>query len=472
MNLSSCVSPFARDLRAARITRFCTARLGVTLCVLLIVQFKTHLPAATASSLRFLNEDCDALQARVDLIQQAQNSIDLAYFAVDTGEVPTALMELLRQAAQRGVSVRLVVDGLCTKLPASYVQYLRFNGIDLRFYHPPSTGKLRWLNCRMHSKLLVADSLHAIVGSRNLDDRHFGFDKERRFLDCDALLTGEIVPQVQDYFEWLWNLPDVLKSEQLRLGKSKASGMQIADSSSWEAAWRHASTPSGYQSLLDQSIIRVACRSGVNFDSAQDWGADAMHGLQICLLRDCLADKSSRNFQRSFIQLLDGAVGSILMVTPYPAFDQQTRAAISRATRRGVQVTIMTNSLNVTDQVLVYAAYQNQKRRLIREGVELFEFQGKGTLHKKLLIVDGATWMLGSHNFDARSNKHNLELSIVSDCQEGSAHMHSVVQQRLSSAQPCQGGRILLSVGGESSLRQRASLILHRPIAELIRDLL
>ena len=472
MNPTSSASPFVWGLRAAHIPQLWTARLGVTLCVLLIVPLVTDSTAATASSLRFLNEDCDALQARIDLIHQAQNSIDLAYFTVDTSEVPTALMELLRQASQRGVSVRLVVDGLCTKLPPRYVQYLRFNGIDLRFYHPPSEGNLRWLNYRLHSKLMVADNQHAIVGSRNLDDRHFGFDKERRFLDCDALLTGEIVPQVQEYFEWLWNLPDVLKPEQCRCGNSKASALQRAGSGSWEASWQHAKNPGDYQRLLDHSVIRVACRSGVNFDSAQDWNADALHGLQIRLMRDCMADKSTRNFQQSFVRMLDHAVCSILMVTPYPAFDQQTRAAISRATRRGVHVTIITNSLNATDQVLVYAAYQNQKRRLLREGIDLFEFQGAGTLHKKLLIVDGATWMLGSHNFDARSNKQNLELSIVSDCQEGSAQMLSVVQQRISTAQPCRGNKILLSVGGDSSLSERMKLILHRPIAELIRDFL
>ncbi len=448
------------------------ARSGAVLCIFLIVQLISNSVPSQASSLRILDEDHDALQARVNLIQQAQRSIDLAYFAVNTGKVPTALLELLRQAAQRGVSVRLVVDGLRSKLPASYVQYLRFNGIDLRFYHPPSEGKLRWLNYRLHSKLIVADSEQAIVGSRNLDDRHFGFDNERKFLDCDALVTGEIVPQVQCYFDWLWGLPDVKRSEQRRFMTRNAFRFPDADSTSWEDAWRNAKCPSDYQALLDESVIQVVCRSGVQMESAQDWGAGAVHGLPIRLLHDCRADKSTRCFQRSIIQMLDAAVCSIVMVTPYPAFDQATRAAISRATRRGVRVRIATNSLKVSDQVLVYAAYQNQKRKLLHEGVDLREFQGQGTLHTKLLIVDGTTWMLGSHNFDARSDRLNLELSIVCDCGRSSAHVHSVVQHKLSDSTRCRGDSFLLSVGGQSPLRKRTELILNRAVAELIRDLL
>jgi len=446
------VRPFRRLLSVGVSNARTVSILGHILIVLIVSVPRD----ARGSSLRILNDDFEALQARIDLIQQAEHSIDLAYYAVDTGDAPIAILELLRQASCRGVSVRLLVDGLMSKVPDHLTKYLRRSGIQIRFYHHPPEGCLRWLNRRMHSKLIVADSNRAIVGSRNLEDRHFGLAEGSNFVDCEALVAGEIVPQVGNYFEWLWQLPDVQPSEGCESVSLKRRSFRSFE----------------LQRLLDRSVEKVVCRSGLQLESTRNWTDGAIDDLQISLLHDCRADKSKRHFQRQIVRMLDRATCSILIVTPYPAFDQDIRAAISRATNRGVDVTILTNSLNATDKICVYAAYQNHKRRLLRDGVNLREYQGHGALHAKVMIVDGATWMLGSHNFDARSNKLNLEISIVSHSSEGAAHLRRAIGKRFARSTPIHGRKLLLRVGHDYSLRKRTGLILNRAVVELYRDLL
>ncbi len=449
------------------------ARPAVILGVVAIFLLVSVPRQARASSLRILNDNREALQARIDLIQQARHTIDLAYFEVDTSEVPIAVLELLRQASQRGVSVRLLVDGLRRGLPVRLVHYLNCNGIQVRFFHQPPEGGLRCLNRRLHSKLIVVDATRAIVGSRNLEDRYFGCAERRNFVDCDALVTGEVGARVESYFDWLWNLPDVKRDcgQEKLLDLQRLSYRPQGDPA-WKDCWRRADSAADFQGLLDQSVQRVTCRSGVQLESAQDWMTGAVGDLQIGLLHDCRADKSERHFQQHIVQMLDHAACSILIVTPYPSFAHQTRAAISRAAGRGVSITIVTNSLRSCDQLCVYAAYQNQKRQLLRDGVSLREFHGPDTLHAKLMIVDGQTWMLGSHNFNGRSDKFDLEMSLVCHSREGAAHLRSTVEQRLACSTPIADRKLLLRVGHEGSPSKRMSLILHRGLVRLYRNLL
>ena len=80
----------------------------------LSVLFGVTLGAAThaaADVVRILHSDGDALQARVDLVQQAKQEINVSYYIVGDDEVPLLFLSLLRDAARRGVTVRLLVDG-------------------------------------------------------------------------------------------------------------------------------------------------------------------------------------------------------------------------------------------------------------------------------------------------------------------------------------------------------------------------
>ncbi len=428
--------------------------------------------AGQESSLRLLNDKTEALQARIDLIQQAEHTIDVAYYAIDTDEVPVTILELLRRASLRGVRVRMLVDGLKSRLPSKFEHYLRRFGIQVRVYHPTHRGNPAWLNRRLHSKLMVIDAQQAIIGSRNLENEYYEFAPGRNFADCDALVAGDVAGRAQAYFDWLWSSPDVQPAPDRDSLGLDVLRYRPFGRTAWNEAWRDATGPADYQRLLNLAVQKVICRSNVKLNSNKDWMSDAIEGLQISLLHDCHSDKSEDNVQRGIMRLIDQARCCILIESPYPAFDREIRSAITRARCRGVRVTILTNSLKTTDQLSVYAAYQNHKRSLLKEGVRLREFCGKDTLHAKTMIVDNARWLLGSYNFDARSDNLNLELCIVSHDPAGAAALRRNVQKRMSKSTAIAKQGIVLPVGQQPPIFKRACLSLHRTFVEFYRGYL
>ena len=442
------------------------------LFVLMTAAFHASAEHADANGIRILQDNHEAFQARVDLIQQASTEICVACYVVDTGEVPIAVLELLRQASQRGVKVRLLVDGLMSRLPTAFERYLCLHGVQTRVYHGTRHGKPMWLNRRLHDKLLIVDSHHLIIGSRNLRNDHFGLDKDN-YIDCDAYLFGEIANESQAYFDRLWSSTDVqAPTDRDSMGLDVLS-FRPKKKACWAEAWRAANCPSHYQSLLDQSIDRMVCRLGVQLDTGNDWSAGAMHPAETRLLHDCRSDKPSLQMQNGIVSLINSARSSLVIESPYPAFTKRVRDAITRASDRGVRVSILTNSLKTSDQLSVFAAYQNDKRRLLKHGIALFEYCGDdGCLHAKSMLIDNHVAMIGSYNFDSRSDIYNLEVCVVvCGAAVAEALKQSTAERMRKSRRISRDTLFLDTVYGDDKLR-RVRLMFTRTCVEIYRKLL
>src|SRR5690606_26573218 len=93
---------------------------------------------------------------------------------------------------------------------------------------------------------------------------------------------------------------------------------------------------------------------------------------------------------------------------------------------RGVRIAVLTNSLAATDVTAVHGAYANYRRRLLEDGIRLFElkpysrrseasvFGSSGaSLHTKAFTVDSRGGFVGSLNFDPRSVSLNCEMGVI-----------------------------------------------------------
>jgi phosphatidylserine/phosphatidylglycerophosphate/cardiolipin synthase-like enzyme len=65
----------------------------------------------------------------------------------------------------------------------------------------------RRLNQRMHNKLMVVDGVVAFTGGRNIADDYFDWNPEYDFRDRDAILAGPEVRRMERVFEAFWNAP-------------------------------------------------------------------------------------------------------------------------------------------------------------------------------------------------------------------------------------------------------------------------
>lgn len=102
---------------------------------------------------------------------------------------------------------------------------------------------------------------------------------------------------------------------------------------------------------------------------------------------------------------------TIRIQNPYFLPDPAGAAALARAARRGVDVRIMTPSVQATDSFFVTYAGHFLFTRLLESGVRIFEYQPT-LLHQKTITVDGEWCGIGSCNFDDRSFEINDEIMI------------------------------------------------------------
>jgi cardiolipin synthase C len=399
---------------------FVFLRNSISLGLLLVAFLLSFAQTISANEFSLLVKDQDALHARVVMIRNAKQEICLTTFSIDPGFVPTALLEQIRDRAKAGVRVRIIVDGLRSELTPNIVRYLAEGGIEIGVYHPILNTNPSWINRRLHSKLLVVDGNMMIIGSRNKSDKHFGL-KPDSFVDYDAMVSGPFCGEAQQYFDDLWSSADVRPVRKgLIYRRSEGKPEEFCTT-------QHQQFERRYESQTDQSMpIRI-----LNICSHE-----------MCLLRDRDAAKSDRSMADAIEQMIDTSNRSVVIETPYPAFTDQFVELLRRTRERGVRVKLITNSLGTTNLVLVYAAYQRHKDKLIRAGVEIYEFTSPGVLHAKSMMIDDRIAMLGSYNFDARSENLNLELCLVTTNPQAVASIQSILGDHQSHSTRVDGSGI------------------------------
>ena len=123
--------------------------------------------------------------------------------------------------------------------------------------------------------------------------------------------------------------------------------------------------------------------------------------------------RSSDGIAQHYLRLLGQARHRIVIETPYLVFSPQMKAALLAARRRGVEIRILTNSLESNDHTLVHAGYANQRNWLRSKGIQLWEWHGHQTVHAKSTVIDQRIAVFGSYNADMLSEQRNSEVAVV-----------------------------------------------------------
>jgi len=124
------------------------------------------------------------------------------------------------------------------------------------------------------------------------------------------------------------------------------------------------------------------------------------------------------DFPKKVIPLLDAARKNIDIVSydwrwyadrPGHAV-QQLNVAIVRAVQRGVVVRAVLNAREFVPFLQIV-------------GVKARNLADRRTLHAKLILIDGATAVIGSHNLTSNAFAVNIEASVVVDIPEGNTRL-------------------------------------------------
>jgi len=360
--------------------------------------------SAHADVFRVLDDDRDAAQARVDLIQQARTEIDAVYFLAHNDRITITALALLREARRRGVgNVRLIVDANFQHIPRAVLAHLRDEGVEVRVYHEMTFRHPSWLFHRMHEKFVVVDGERYIAGGRNLAEEYFGLRK-RNFVDRDVYVDGPSAAEAEQHFERLWASSDV-------------SALRVRVS---EGEKRKASR------ILDDAARGKALEGFVALNTGRNWSEGQNDARSVRFLHDPLGDGDGLRVAGQLEEMIAGAKSEIVIESPYLVPSGSMLTLLEKKLAQGVRVRIVTNSLRSCDGALPFAGYIKYRRRMMRDGIDLREYRGPDTLHAKTLVIDGRTVLVGSYNIDPRSQNLNSEVMCA-------AEDETIAQQLLAS---------------------------------------
>lgn len=348
---------------------------------------------ARADKVRIIEDPREASQIRVDLIQQAKRSIDAQYDIVGDDYFTLAGLALLRDAARRGCHVRLIIDGLSNKIPRPVHAHLRREKVFIKIYHPFTLAKLGWIVRRMHDKGLDIDRKRMIRGGRNIEGDYFGY-AERNFIDRDVYVDGKAVADSSAYFDLLWNSNEVV-----------APKVNDPTGALAEEGGR----------MLDAARKRLRASKIVRLNTGNDWTARSREVGRVDFMHDPVGKKGvAPGIAQELRQALRQTRRSVVIETPYLVPTKELFTDIDYLKKRGVKkLEMITNSISSNDSLLVQLGYETSKKKLLRLGVDLWEYKGPDTLHSKSAVLDDRLALIGSFNIDPRSQHLNTETAVA-----------------------------------------------------------
>ncbi len=406
--------------------------------------------AQDLSGLRLLPLGTHALDARLQLVHRAQRSLDLQYYHFADDSTGRSLLRALREAAARGVRVRVLIDDLYTGgADALWRGFAAHDGVQVRLFNPFTSARSSGLlgrfaaapwdwgrtNHRMHNKLFVADGAWVIFGGRNIADIYYLKLEADNFIDIDVLAAGALVPAMQAAFDRYWNAPTAYPLASI----VKGPGGPADEDPALRAAFDELTETARAELAMPTELAQTDVLGQPPVSRQLDEPSLAL----LAGRAQVLADHPEKPFQGSpggalmnssvtygVYQAMMQARREVLASSPYFVPGRGGLALLKALRDRGVEVRVLTNSLASTDEPLVHLAYARYREALLHAGVQLFELSQQrvkdnmrmflfgaslGRLHSKAVVVDEHIAYIGSMNLDPRSATLNTEFGALID---------------------------------------------------------
>ncbi|MCW5577554.1 MAG: phospholipase D family protein [Dokdonella sp.] len=418
-----------------------------------------------------LEQGNEALLLRLHLIRAARHSIDIQTFIWAEDDAGWLVLDELIRAARRGVKVRILADQLFALDDVDWLARIARTHVNLEFrlYNPTFDEAVTQpvefaasivccfsrFNQRMHNKLFLIDGAIGIAGGRNYENRYFDWDQRFDYRDRELLVAGaQAGAQMQASFDRFWNHPRAVPLTRLndvnaRIMRAAAAAPAPAPALAAPAGTDMTRIEALRARALDATALAALARRVLQVGT--------VHYFSDAPGKTARADDPAlRALTARIGELLQQARDEVVLETPYLVFSRSARRVFRSLHKRPepVRVIVSTNSLAATDAFYVYAlSYKYKKRYLRRYGFQIHEFKpfpadaaqfvadydalsggaNRGRygryaqtplkrggvrlgLHAKSLVIDGSTTIIGSHNFDPRSDDYNTESGfIVSD---------------------------------------------------------
>ncbi|HEX8030763.1 MAG TPA: phospholipase D-like domain-containing protein [Vicinamibacterales bacterium] len=314
-------------------------------------------PVERGDAYKVLHNGDDTYPAQLAAIDKAKSRISFETYVYKDGDIGDRFVDALARAAERGVTVRVVIDPIGSEMKGANRERLEKAGVKVSDFNPIGFFTVEVANYRTHRKTLVIDGEVAFTGGMGVADQWLGHaqDKEH-WRDTQFQITGPAVRALEGSFYENW----------IETGGLSAPALDP------ELAPR----PTGARSIVVWS--------------------NPMSGAS--------------NIKLMYLLAIGAARKSIDIQSPYITLDSSTTWSLEQARRRGVRVRILAEG-DVTDAMPVKHASRYHYQHLLDQGIEIAEYQPT-MMHTKTFMVDGVFSIIGSANFGNRSFELNDELAV------------------------------------------------------------
>ncbi|MBQ2953296.1 MAG: cardiolipin synthase [Clostridia bacterium] len=344
------------------------------------------------TSVTYYSSGEEKFEALLEAVRSARSFIFLEYFIVAEGKMWDQLLDVLREKAQAGVDVRVMIDGTCefTTLPHDFPKLMKALGIQCKLFAPARPFVSTHYNYRDHRKIAVIDGQISFTGGVNLAD--------------------EYINEVEFFGHW--------KDVAIRLDGEATRSFTLM----FLQMWAMDGTPVNISGFLKHPVTKQKNSAGF-----------------VLPYGDCPLD-GNKVGERVYMDILYRAERYVHIMTPYLILDGQMENALKYAAERGVDVHLILPG--IPDKKYAFWLARTHYASLISAGVKISEYT-PGFVHAKVFVADDREAVVGSINLDYRSLYHHFECAaylnsvdciadIEEDYQQTLSHCTRMTEKRLS----------------------------------------
>ena len=374
----------------------------------------------------------DSLAARLKLIEEARQSIELEFFIYELDESSRLISQALARKAAQGVKVRILVDFAMPvfKLAPQVARTLEQAGVQVRYYNTSGIARFFAMQHRTHRKLLVVDRQKAIIGGRNIGNDYFDLSTHYNFLDSDLLIQGPIAGAIVDSFELYWASDWVTEPKDIAVDETDAPRINllgnrtVAEERISADLRQHAAAPR-FSTCRDTHFVTDYPGSGVE----------------------------RRKVYSALAALVRETQSRVVVESPYLVLRGDGLTLMRSVLQRDVKVQFLTNTLYSTDAFYSVGALAGSLGDLQQANLQVWGYDGRPLaqdqrppastrwgVHAKRALFDDRTVVIGTYNIDPRSANLNSELIII--CRDNPTLAQAVArsqQARLAQSRPITG---------------------------------
>lgn len=367
-------------------------RYQIRFCTLFICFFLISGLALAQEELGLLISRNESRVTRAELIRKETKELRLSTFIFDIDKIGTETLGLMAEAAQRGVKVSLNIDVYESTLAknSAILHALEELGIEIRLFNPIYRHPFA-LNNRNHMKSLIGSDF-MILGDRNMTKDYFKLRSDNNYISFDVLVKGGEVKEARRHFDWVYNKAQLKKPIDTHNEMELASARE--ELKKWMAEAKNIPSPRRPLEVDNYKVQKGAI---------EYWG-DSPSGF---------FGKNPNGVHKGVVKIINRAQSTLEFTNPYVLFTRETKKAIKKALKRGVKITVNSNSALSTDSRLMAMAWDFHKYELTKMGITVNELKPGQYIHAKTIVMDNKEVFIGSFNLDPRSQNLNLENGII-----------------------------------------------------------